>query len=168
MKRDWDTNLNDPRSEVDRSDCNLRLVWSLMEQKIEFLIAKSWFRLNKRKATIIIIIIIIIIIFILVRRNLKAQPHFFNERTLNIEVYSKNVNGTSWSEQRRCRVQRVSCGTTAQTRSSSCYCWKTTEEIGIVKGGQQTPVWVLGVNQRREVTERDCWTCRKLITPTMS
>ena len=144
MKRDWNTNLNDPRSEVDRSDCNLRLVWSLTEQKIEFSIAKSWFRLAKRSATIIIIIIIITIIIILVRGNLKAQPHFFNERILNIEVYSKNVNWTSWSEQRRCRVQRVSCGTTAQTRSSSCYCWKTTEEIGMVKRGQQTPVWVLG------------------------
>ena len=33
MKPDRDTNLNDPRSEVDRWDCNLRLVWSLMEQK---------------------------------------------------------------------------------------------------------------------------------------
>ena len=45
LKPDRDTNLNDPRSEVDRSDCNLRLVWSSMEQKIEFSIAKSGFRL---------------------------------------------------------------------------------------------------------------------------
>ena len=46
FKPDRDTNLNDPRSEVDRSDCNLRLVWSSMEQKIEFSMAKSGFRLT--------------------------------------------------------------------------------------------------------------------------
>ena len=51
MKPDRDTNLNDPRSEVDRWDCNLRLVWSLMEQKIDFSIAKSGFRLAQRNAT---------------------------------------------------------------------------------------------------------------------
>ena len=51
LKPDRDTNLNDPRSEVDRSDCNLRLVWSSMEQKIEFSIAKSGFRLTKRNTT---------------------------------------------------------------------------------------------------------------------
>ena len=51
LKPDRDTNLNDPRSEVDCSDCNLRLVWSSMEQKIEFSIAKSRFRLAKRNAT---------------------------------------------------------------------------------------------------------------------
>ena len=45
LKPDRDTNLNDPRSEVDRTECNLRLVWSSMEQKIEFSIAKSGFRL---------------------------------------------------------------------------------------------------------------------------
>ena len=33
LKPDGDTNVNDPRSEVDRSDRNLRLIWSLMEQK---------------------------------------------------------------------------------------------------------------------------------------
>ena len=44
-------NLNDPRSELDRSDCNLRLVWSLMKQEIEVSIAKSGFRLAKRNAT---------------------------------------------------------------------------------------------------------------------
>ena len=44
LKPDRDTNLNDPRAEVDRSDCNLRLVWSSVEQKIEFSIAKSGFR----------------------------------------------------------------------------------------------------------------------------
>ena len=33
LKPGRDTNLNHPRSEVDRSDCNLRLVWSSMEQK---------------------------------------------------------------------------------------------------------------------------------------
>ena len=31
---------------------------------------------------------------LLVRGNLKAQPHFFNERMWNIEVYSNDVNGT--------------------------------------------------------------------------
>ena len=45
LKPERDTNLNDPRSEVDGSDCNLRLVWSSMQQKIEFSIAKSGFRL---------------------------------------------------------------------------------------------------------------------------
>jgi len=45
LKPDRNTNLNDPRSEVDRSDRNLRLVWSSMEQKIEFSIAKSGSRL---------------------------------------------------------------------------------------------------------------------------
>ena len=45
IKPDRDTNLNDPRSEVDRSDCNLRLVWSSMGRKIEFSVAKSGFRL---------------------------------------------------------------------------------------------------------------------------
>ena len=48
---------------------------TLMEQKIEFSITKAGFRLANRNATIIIIIIIIITI--LVRGNLKAQPHFF-------------------------------------------------------------------------------------------
>ena len=28
--------LNDPRGAVYRSDCNLRLVWSLMERKVKF------------------------------------------------------------------------------------------------------------------------------------
>ena len=28
--------LNDPRAAVYRSDCNLRLVWSLMERKVKF------------------------------------------------------------------------------------------------------------------------------------
>ena len=46
LKPDRDTNLNDPRSDLDRSDCNLRLLWSSMEQKIEFSIAKSGFRLT--------------------------------------------------------------------------------------------------------------------------
>ena len=45
LKPDRNTNLNDPPSEEDRSDCNHRLVWSSMELKIEFLIAKSGFRL---------------------------------------------------------------------------------------------------------------------------
>ena len=45
LKPDRDTNLNDPRSEVDRLDCNPRLVWSSVVQKIEFSIAKSGFRL---------------------------------------------------------------------------------------------------------------------------
>ena len=35
---------------------------------------------------------VIIIIIILVRGNLKAQPHSFNERMWNIEVYSNDVN----------------------------------------------------------------------------
>ena len=46
LKPDRNTNLNNPRSEVDRSDCNLRLGWSSMEQKIEFSMAKSGFRLE--------------------------------------------------------------------------------------------------------------------------
>ena len=32
----WDTNLNYPSVEVDRSDCNLRLVWSLVNEKSNF------------------------------------------------------------------------------------------------------------------------------------
>ena len=32
----WDTNLNYPSAEVDRSDCNLRLVWSLVNEKSSF------------------------------------------------------------------------------------------------------------------------------------
>ena len=44
-------NLNDPRAAVYRSDCNLRLVWSLMERKVKFLMAKSGSRLVKRDAT---------------------------------------------------------------------------------------------------------------------
>ena len=32
----WDTNLNYPSAEVDRSDCNLRLVWSLVNEKSNF------------------------------------------------------------------------------------------------------------------------------------
>ena len=32
----WDTNLNYPSAEVDRSDCNLRLVWSLVKEKSSF------------------------------------------------------------------------------------------------------------------------------------
>ena len=36
LKPDRNTNLNNPRSEVDRSDCNLRLGWSSMEQKKNF------------------------------------------------------------------------------------------------------------------------------------
>ena len=42
----------DPSADVNRSDCNLRLVWSLMERKIKFRIAKSRFRLVKRDATL--------------------------------------------------------------------------------------------------------------------
>ena len=38
-------------AEVDRSDCNLRLVQSLMQRKLKFRITKSGFRLVKRKAT---------------------------------------------------------------------------------------------------------------------
>ena len=41
------TDLNDPPSDLDRSDCNLRLVCPLMERKIEFLITESGFRLLK-------------------------------------------------------------------------------------------------------------------------
>ena len=43
LKPERDTNPNDPRLEVDRSDCNLRLVWSSRVQKVEF--SKSGFRL---------------------------------------------------------------------------------------------------------------------------
>ena len=32
----WDTNLNYPSAEVDRSDCNLRLVWSLVNENSNF------------------------------------------------------------------------------------------------------------------------------------
>ena len=32
----WDTNLNYPSAEVDRSDCNLRFVWSLVDEKSNF------------------------------------------------------------------------------------------------------------------------------------
>ena len=32
----WDTNLNYPSAEVGRSDCNLRLVWSLVNEKSNF------------------------------------------------------------------------------------------------------------------------------------
>ena len=35
-------------AEVDRSDCNLRLVQSLMQRKLKFRITKSGFRLVKR------------------------------------------------------------------------------------------------------------------------
>ena len=42
LKPDRDANLNDPRSEVDRSDCNLRLVWSSMEHKNRIFDRKIW------------------------------------------------------------------------------------------------------------------------------
>ena len=45
LKTDQDTNLNNPRSEVDHSDCNLGLVWSSMEQKnYRIFHRKVWFK----------------------------------------------------------------------------------------------------------------------------
>ena len=40
--------MNDPPRDVNRSDCNLRLVCPKMERKIEYLIAECGFRLVKR------------------------------------------------------------------------------------------------------------------------
>ena len=42
LKPDRDTNLTDPRSEVDRSDCNLRLVWSPNGTKNRIFDRKIW------------------------------------------------------------------------------------------------------------------------------
>ena len=44
-------NLNNPRAAVYRSECIRRLVWSSMERKVKFPMAKSGSRLVKREAT---------------------------------------------------------------------------------------------------------------------
>ena len=74
----------------------------------------------------------------------------------------------TWGDHRRCRVWQVPCRSTTQARWSSCYCWTTSKEFEVVKGEQQTTVWVLHQEWAKEarLKKKDARLVHgKLLTP---